>query len=259
MPQYLAQYTVTAYGQDLRGLERYGEKKEYRLEANDGKDAFDKVQNRFRELKRTLIQPKITLESLLEVKEINFREIELSKRFVDVIENDVKFKEASNIVLTNSSGNVWLIGGYVYRTLAHLLYESERPPVDVDFIVENPRDNFTLPHGWKLSKNRYGNPKFVGQFEIDYAPLATIHSVSRRGLEPTFENYLSGTPLTIQSIGYNLKDQRVIGDIGLHALQTKTIGVNDKEQAKIYEAKKGIPIEEIIKRKSESLGFRPVL
>lgn len=180
----------------------------------------------------------------------------MEKEFIKLIYENPEFLEALEIVERNSSGNIWLIGGLVYRNLAHILYDVEKPETDYDFIVEKPK-KIVLPSNWKLKKNRYDGPKFVGEkFNIDFIPLSSVHSILRRKLDFTFENYLTGTPLTIQSIGYSIDDKKILGDVGLRALLDRTVGVNNLEQAEIYSFKKGRSIEEIIRRKAESLGFR---
>lgn len=179
--------------------------------------------------------------------------------YADFVLQDENFQEAFNIVRRNSTGDVWLIGGSVYRNIAHLLYETDKAPVDFDFIVESPNSIIVLPQDWRLSKNKYGNPKFIGEkFSVDFVPLKTVHSINRRGLEFTFANFLTGTPLTIQSIGYNPVKNTLEGNIGLEAIRTKSVAVNNFEQAEIYARKKGKPIKEVIREKAESLGFSPV-
>ncbi|HII14841.1 MAG TPA: hypothetical protein HA362_00850 [Nanoarchaeota archaeon] len=185
---------------------------------------------------------------------------ELSALYTAVMYSSMGFISAKKIVLDNSSGKVWLIGGSVYRNIAHILYGADKPKVDFDFIIESPKENIILPKGWKLGKNHYGNPKFLGRrFSIDFVPLHNISSILRRKLAPSIKNYLTGTPLTVQSIAYDVKGGKLAGEIGLKAIAEKTIGINNKEQAQIYALKKGISIEEMVRRKSESLGFTPLI
>ena len=179
--------------------------------------------------------------------------------FEKLVLQETSLQEAFDFVRKRSNGNVWLIGGAVYRNIAHMLYRTEKAPHDFDFIVGSPKPQIALPMDWIQTTNKYGNPKFVSNaLEIDFVPLTTVHSIIRRGLEFSFVNYLTGTPLTIQSIGYNLITKKLEGDIGLHAVKTRTVGINNKEQAKIYEVKKGKSISEIIAEKARSLGFCPL-
>ena len=111
-----------------------------------------------------------------------------------------------------------------------------------------------------FTKNRYGNPKFLGsKFSIDFVPLHNISSILRRKLAPSIENYLTGTPLNVQSIAYDVMKGRLAGNIGLKAIAEKIIRINNKEQAEIYALNKGISLEEMLKRKAESLGFTPLV
>ena len=185
--------------------------------------------------------------------------MDLTSAFIEAIQDNSQFIDAVNIIRTNSSGSVWLIGGSVYRTLANRLYGTPSPDVDLDFIVERPVKEFRLPTGWKVTQNKYGDPKFVHVCcSVDYIPLETVHSILRRRLEPTIDNFLTGTPLTIQSITYSVNDQKIIGEICIDALLRKEVAVNNLEQARIYAKRKGIPLNEIIERKAKSLQFTPI-
>jgi len=184
-----------------------------------------------------------------------------TKLFLTSIENNIEFQEIMDIIQDNSCGDFWLIGGFVYRSVASELYGIKKPMVDLDFIVEKPTEKIVFPASWKRTTNRYGNLKFINDdgLEIDFVPLENVHSIIRRGLKATIENFLTGTPLNIQSIVYDVKNKMIKGDIGTKAMEEKIVAVNDFEQAKIYSARKGKSINDIIQEKSSSLGFKPIL
>ena len=70
----------------------------------------------------------------------------LSEKFSRLIEEDSKYKEAKEIVLLNSSGDIWLVGGRVYRNLANILYGILIPKsTDFDFIIETQNQEIFLP------------------------------------------------------------------------------------------------------------------
>jgi len=181
--------------------------------------------------------------------------------FLKAVNKNHKFHEVVDIITRNSIGNMWLIGGFVYRNIAHKLYGSKPPETDMDFIIEKPLTNKIFPENWKQNINRYGNPKLIRDdgLEVDFVPLQNVHSINRRGLKPTIKNFLTGTPLTIQSIAYDVKYNKVIGSIGLKALSDKTVGINNIEQADIYAQKKNLSVNALIKAKASDLGFKPVL
>ena len=160
----------------------------------------------------------------------------------------------------NSRGNSWLIGGFVYRNIASSLYGTERAKADLDFIIERSPDNILLAKFWGEKINKYGNPKLFRNdgLEIDFVPLENVSSILRRRLKPSIENFLTGTPLTIQSIVYNVKNNKIRGNIGIKALLDKTVSVNDSEQLKIYSKRKGKSTVEIIQEKALSLNFTPI-
>jgi len=187
--------------------------------------------------------------------------MDLTKRFVEFIENNVDYQKSLKIVRKNSKGKIWLIGGGVSRNLKSLLYGGKisGASFDFDFIVEEVNSDLILPKGWKIKENRYRNPKFVGEgIDIDFIPIKTISSIKRRKLKPTIKNFLSGTPFTIQSIAFDTKTKKLIGELGINALKMKEFRVNDLVQAKIYASKKGIEINKLIKMKAKSMDFNPI-
>ncbi len=183
--------------------------------------------------------------------------MDYTQSFLKVANTYPEFKEALEIIKANSDGKAWLIGGFVCRSIIQDLYGIPMSKdVDLDFIIENPKE-IKLPEGWEIRKNSYGNPKLVGpSYEIDYVPLNTIHSILRRNLEPTMENFLSGTPLNVQSIAFDITDNKVIGDIGIKAIQDKVISVNNFEQAKHRAEKKEVSVQDLISDIAKQFGFK---
>jgi len=185
--------------------------------------------------------------------------MDFTKAFLDGLGDCEEYAEASKIIERNSSGRIWLVGGLVYRTIANQLYGSPKPEMDLDFVVERAVETFHLPSGWTVERNSYGNPKLKkGRGKIDYIPLRNVLSIHRRGLKPTIKNFLTGVPLTIQSLAYDIQAKGVIGEIGIDALQRKVVEVNDLHSAEQIAQTKCMPLDEIIKTKAEELGFRPI-
>ena len=171
------------------------------------------------------------------------------------------FEDAMDLVRQNSSGKIWLIGGSVFRGLASMLYGARMPEkVDLDFIVERsvPDEQLNLLNKWWRSKNSFGNSKFHHSetgAEVDICPLSQVHSITRRKIEPTIENWMTGTPLNIQSVCFEFHTAKIRGAIGIHAIENLVVAVSDPIQAEVYSKRKGRPIAEIIKEKARELGF----
>lgn len=87
--------------------------------------------------------------------------MDITQLFLSGIKSRLEFAESLDVVRRNSSGRIWLVGGFVYRTIASQLYGLPEPESDLDFVVENPVLEFDLPNGWRVDSNRYGNPKLV--------------------------------------------------------------------------------------------------
>lgn len=179
-------------------------------------------------------------------------------RFKKNIETDVAFQQARGIVESNAQGRVWLIGGTVYRSLSAILSGSVPKRTDFDFLVESANAEIQLPEGWSNEKNRFGNPKFVSEEgSIDMVPLGNVISIYSRGLDPTVENFLSGTPLDVQSLAYDLRSKTIIGELGLRAVLSGTVGINDFEMAEESASRKSLSVREYLDQKAEYIGFIP--
>lgn len=187
--------------------------------------------------------------------------MDFTKSFLLFSEKYKEFNTALEIVKRNSEGKIWLIGGFVYRGIASQIYGISKPEIDLDFIVEKNSKEYSLPENWVISKNRFGNPKFVNEFtkeEIDFVPINNIYSIKQRNLEPTIENYLSGVPLNVQSIVFDISKKEIIGNVGIQAIKDKVVKVNDIEFARYAAKKKELTLNEMIYNKANSLGFRAI-
>ena len=185
---------------------------------------------------------------------------DLNKIFDRIIIYDKDYTEALTIIRQNSmEGNIWLIGSYIYKNLANVSYSSgEIKTKDLDFIVENPNSELALPNNWKLSQNRFGNPKFVREdrFDIDFIPLENIYQIVKRKQEPSIKNFLIGVPLNIHCFAYECNSNKLLGEAGIQSLMEKVVAVNDLEMAqdaaKLYDT----TVNEMIRKKSQELGFK---
>lgn len=178
-----------------------------------------------------------------------------------MLDRDEQFRQAVLIARKNSGDGIWLIGGSVFRRLAHLLYGTPMPDeVDFDFLVGWLYSDLNIPSDWKPEFNAFGNPKLIKDgVKVDLCPLARVHSIVRRQLEPTIENWMTGTPLNIQSVMLDCNTGELKGDIGLNAIFAKVVAVNDPIQAEVYAGRKKKTVERIICEKAAELNFSFVL
>lgn len=77
----------------------------------------------------------------------------LGKKLTEIVDgeifSDLDFQEALEIGRKNSHGKIWLIGGFLYKNLAHSLYGSKKSTKDFDLVIEDPKSNLVLPRGGK--------------------------------------------------------------------------------------------------------------
>jgi len=165
------------------------------------------------------------------------------------------FQEVLELVKMNSEGKIWVIGGYVYKNIASALYSTSPYEYDIDFIVEKRKDELAAVLGWDLKINRYGSKNYIRkENKMSFTELGKAVRVSG-ALNPTIDDFLRETPLNIQSIAYDIEQHSLIGEIGIEALQSKIVKVNNLPQAKFYAHRKENTLEQILQEKAQELGF----
>lgn len=178
----------------------------------------------------------------------------LAKEFEPYLK-DPMFLEVFDLVNRNSNGKIWLFGGYLYRNLIAALYGRKPYSYDIDFIVEERNEMLENVTGWNIKVNSYGVENYERM--TNRTSITDIRKVVRvEGLKNfTIEEVITGTPLNIQSIAYDLQENRIIGQRGIEALRAKLIKVNNIAQAKFYAERKGKELKDIVIEKAEELGF----
>jgi hypothetical protein len=172
---------------------------------------------------------------------------------------DPVFVEVLDLVKQNSKGKIWIIGGFLYKNLANALYGEGIYNFDIDFIVEERNDSLKEIDGWKIQTNNYGSQNYVREKnKMSFTDLRKAIRVNKLK-NPTIEEFIKETPLNVQSIAYDLEENKIIGQKGIEAMKNRMIMVNSKEQADFYAKRKGRDIDEIIKEKATELGFDHIL
>jgi hypothetical protein len=194
---------------------------------------------------------------------MKLQETELSGIFRTIAESDESFQEALSIVKQNAAnGRIWLIGGFLYKTLANYLYDTIKHSKDFDFIIECPNQEIVLPENWQLNRNRFGNPKFTRadkSLELDFIPIDRVYSIMKRRISPAIRNHLNGVPLNIHCLVYETKKGILEGDAGLAGLEQKVVRVYNLEMAEDAARLYGTTVNEMIAQKAGELGFKAEL
>ena len=182
-------------------------------------------------------------------------EKELNSILIKELAESKAYQYALDIIRKNSEGKIWLIGGFIFRTLVNKLYGCKSPSKDFDFIVENITKPLMLPRGWQELETKFGNPKLKkDNIVIDLISLNNVLSIQRRNLKPSIKNFLSGTPLTIQSIAFDINRQVLIGRIGIYSIKNRIVGINNREEYDYAVGIYGDPFS--VKRFANNLGFK---
>ncbi|MBI2035101.1 MAG: hypothetical protein HYT12_00255 [Candidatus Liptonbacteria bacterium] len=158
---------------------------------------------------------------------------ELSRLFKERLSKNARYAEALDLVRKNSEGKIWLMGGTVYKGLINILYGFDYTSKDFDFIVEKEITPFKY-NGWDLRGSRFGSPKFIkNDLIVDFVSINNIYAIKTRNLPGIIENYLKTVPLSIHSVVFDIQDEKLIGDIGINSILSKTIFIQNKEHYEI--------------------------
>jgi len=183
-------------------------------------------------------------------------ELKLAEKFKPYLDNPI-FVEVLRLVRENSKGKIWLMGGFLYRNLVRELYEPTREiyTADIDFFVEERSDMLKNVSGWSKYTNSYGAENYMnGKTKISFSELKK--AIRESGKSPkTIEELLKEVPFTIQSMAYDLDENKLIDEGGIEALLSKSIGINDKIQAEFYARQHNTSVKEMLETKSKELNF----
>jgi tRNA nucleotidyltransferase/poly(A) polymerase len=190
---------------------------------------------------------------------ISFTEENLCKILVEQLSEIKDFEEILSIVKNNSRGKIYLVGGTVSRTLVNAIYGGCQLDQDFDFVVDSLNEKLKIPSGWEVTYHKFGNPTIQkDNIEIDIFPLSDHGYIKKNKLEPTIENYLDGTPFTIQALVFDIKHQKLIGKKGIEALKMKKFEVNNEIEAREVAKRKGVSINERMQQKADTAGFEVI-
>ncbi len=184
---------------------------------------------------------------------------EMETVLVKELKRNKEYHEVLKIVKSNTKGKIWLIGGAVSRNIIKAIYEYSQPRCDFDFLVEKLKDKLVIPSGWTLTKNRLNNPRLRrGHTEVDIVPLKTAEYILQNKLKPSINNFLAGTPLDVQSLAFDIETEKLVGPLGIKALQKKEIHINNSKRFLARAQRKSLTPEEFLQQTAKSLKFKAV-
>lgn len=169
------------------------------------------------------------------------------------IKEDFEFQKSLEIVKKNSNGKIWIMGSFVFRNIASAIHNLPKPVFkDYDFVVEELNKNVNIDN----NLNTFGGLKIKNkEVSIDIWELRKTYLITRLNLEPTIENCLKTASLSIQSIAFNLEENKILGSVGLRSILEKNISVNNMQNFKYYTERKGLSLEEYLKNQIKKWGF----
>jgi hypothetical protein len=181
-------------------------------------------------------------------------------QFQQFLASNPQYLEARELFDINPAKNHWLGGGFIYRNLLRMVHGLQQiPDADLDVLVDTgkpgPKEPLNVPSGWMEEKTGFGCPRLITATgrQIDYIYLDEIVDLRINKLEYTVENFLTITPLTIQSVIYNIEQQKLMGDLGIEAIANKEIKINFPRRARFAAKRRGMTMMEYLQSKAAAL------
>ena len=188
------------------------------------------------------------LNPLKKGSKMELKETLLSKAFTTYLEEspDV-FKESLELITEYSQGKIWLMGSYLYGNFSKFIYGKELDLTkqlyrDIDFLAENVEKELNtekISHkfkNWDIRPTSYGSFSFVKSGRsVDLNYLFNFYPITlwKRSPNISIEDILESAPLNIQSILYDCSDKKLLGKVGISAVENKIIKINHKNNAKL--------------------------
>ncbi len=193
--------------------------------------------------------------------------MEFEPQFQQALQGDELFQESLKLVKGISEGALWLVGSAVYRRLAEVVHGLPVQVLhDYDFVVEQLKPAVDLPGEWQQTTTNAGELRLVNSatgLQIDCLRLDMIvaqsdrSQVSQMTTEQKIQSYFSKVPLTIQVITYDLKAQKLNGQIGINAVINQEIKLNAlTDEFKSYCDRRSMSIDDCLQRKADNLNFK---
>lgn len=185
--------------------------------------------------------------------------VDLSKIFKEKLYENRQYNESLQLTRMNTSGNLWLFGGAVYKTLSNLLYRTHAGFKDFDFFAEKISEPIQLIQNWKRIYGKFTNPKFrqiESSFELDIVPLNNIYHLKENSLTPNIDNFLKAAPLNIFSLLFDINNEQLIGESGKKALESRVVKINNLKSAEEMAKRYDTTIKEIIEKRAKELNFK---
>lgn len=142
-----------------------------------------------------------------------------------------ELKEIIELISKICDGNIYLVGGYLYKTIISDYYNIEFPKCDIDFLIDgtiNCDKLLQVFHSWQF--NKHGGIKVCHNGRvIDIFELKNYILIKQKNLKPSIQNYLKEVPFSVQSIAFDIKNGILLESGAFADIKNKIITINNQE------------------------------
>ncbi|MBU2615802.1 MAG: hypothetical protein KKC19_01740 [Nanoarchaeota archaeon] len=187
---------------------------------------------------------------------------EYGKIFREAFMEDPWYDKVLEIGRRNVDGGLYLIGGYVHRSIIKKLYGTDFPEgiVDFDFASEMLSRTPYAPRGWKHRRTSFGNPCLETEgCKVDLNGLNNFKDVG----SPTIHELIRIAPMDVQMLAWNCEEEELVCDPhykAIQAIDSKKLRVNRLDRLKTIALHREdeSTARSILEERAKSLGFRAV-
>jgi hypothetical protein len=151
-----------------------------------------------------------------------------------IVKDAVLQQNEMHSILLTASSNLYIVGGFLYRNIIHELYGTKSVNFDTDYVADE-LDTDSLPKSWRINADGFPQLSFrcigwrisAGSQNIDICLFRNHATSVLTGAEPGIETYLKYVPLSIQSIAYDLENERLLGDVAKESISSRRLWFNN--------------------------------
>ena len=191
-----------------------------------------------------------------------------------------KYPEIFAMILGNTRGKLWLMGGSLVEVILDVMSNPSRvstidyrnfttdgefPYRDLDILVEKMLPHMVLASGWEKRVSTFGGVKLVKKSHLREEPISidmweiSKHEPCIRNNRPrTIEQVLDLVPFTTQCLAYDAMEARLLGEAGKRAVLTKTVAVHNMNEAENFCRVYKTDIRSALKKIANKYNFTPI-
>lgn len=139
------------------------------------------------------------------------------------------FKEIVSIICQAVDGDVFLVGGFVYRAIIQKIYQKNVMGSDLDFITMGRiKEKELSAFGEHNKHDKYDGFRATHRgVKVDLCEMKNQYHIKKHNLPPTIKSYFDYVPFTIQAIAFDIKKKVILEQKAFDSIKSQEILINN--------------------------------